>query len=85
MTSTPISHTKHDVPGADGIWRPGATSHEESGTDLRDYLRPLEQVHNSALHGSGVADGLALSAVPGGTSVRVGPGSRSTPPVGTSC
>jgi len=74
VTRTPISHAKHDVPGADGIWRPGATSHEESGTDLRDYLRPLEQVHAGALHGSGVAEGLTLSAVPGGTTVRVGPG-----------
>ena len=71
---TGISHTKHDVPGTVGVWRPGATSHQESGTDLQDYLRPLEQAHAGALHGTGVAAGFALAAAPGATTVRVGPG-----------
>jgi hypothetical protein len=62
------------VPGSDGVWRPGATSHEESGGDLEGYLRPLEQAHATALHGFGVAAGLTLSATAGAGTVHIGPG-----------
>ncbi|HET6393388.1 MAG TPA: hypothetical protein VFG13_11260 [Blastococcus sp.] len=61
MPAKPIKHIEHRVPGT-AVWRPGSTSHEESGTDLRDYLRPLEQVHNSVLHGSGVVAGSPSAA-----------------------
>ena len=73
MATQRISHIEHRVPGT-GVWRPGETSHEESGTDLEGYLRPLEQVHASALHGSGVAEGLTVLAAPGSATVRVAPG-----------
>jgi len=70
----PINHTEHDVPGAAGVSRPGSTSHAEAGLDLAQYLRPLEQAHASALHGRGIAAGLAVTAAPGTTTLRVAPG-----------
>jgi len=73
VPARPISHVEHRVPGTE-VWRPGGTSHEESGTDLGNYLRPLEQVHAGALHGSGVVEGLAVSTHPGSSSVVVAPG-----------
>ncbi len=74
MEPEPISRIEHGVPGAEGIWRPGGPSHEESGTDLEVHVRPLEQVHAGVLHGSGVAAGLAVRAAPGTSAVRVLPG-----------
>src|SRR4051794_31431380 len=74
VTNAAISHTKHDIPGTDGVRRPGSTSHEESGTDLEGYLRPLEEAHVTALHGSGVAFGLTLSATTGSADILIGPG-----------
>jgi len=70
----PINRTEHDVPGAPEVSRPGGTSHAEDGLDLRQYLRPLEQAHAAALHGRGVAAGLAVSADAGTATLRVAPG-----------
>ena len=72
MTSRRISRTEYRVPGS-GLPRLGATTHAESGVDLEEYLRPLEQVHTSA-HGSGVVEGLTVTAVPGASVVRITPG-----------
>lgn len=74
MALLPINRTEHDVPGAPGVSRPGSTSHAEDGLDLTQYLRPLEQAHASALHGRGVAAGLAVSADAGSAMLRVTPG-----------
>ncbi|MGK5169325.1 hypothetical protein [Geodermatophilus sp. CPCC 205761] len=71
MEPRPISHTEYGVGTTPGVPRPGSTSHEESGIDLESYLRPLEQAHAGALHGRGVAVGLAVRAVPGESVVRV--------------
>ena len=73
MTSQEIQRTEYLVPGS-GLPRLGSTTHAESAVDVAGYLRPLEQVHGSALHGSGVAEGLAVTAVPGSASVQIGPG-----------
>jgi hypothetical protein len=73
VVSRRIDHTEHRVPGTT-VWRPGGTSHEEGGTDLEQYLRSLEQVHASALHGTGIAEGFTVSAEAGATTVRVSPG-----------
>ena len=73
MALQQISHVEHRVPDT-GVFRPGSTSHEESGTDLESYLRPLEQAHGVGLHGAGVAAGLSVLAVPGSVKVKVAPG-----------
>lgn len=73
MALQQISHVEHRVPDT-GVFRPGSTSHEESGTDLESYLRPLEQAHGVGLHGTGVAAGLSVLAVPGSVKVKVAPG-----------
>ena len=73
MTSQKIQRTEYLVPGS-GLPRLGSTTHAESAVDVTGYLVPLEQVHGSALHGSGVADGLAVTAVPGSASVQIAPG-----------
>jgi hypothetical protein len=70
----PISRTEYGLGTAPGVPRPGATSHEESGTDLDSYLRALEQAHAGALHGRGTATGLTVRAVTGEAVVRVAPG-----------
>ena len=80
MGSRPISRTEHHVPGAlPDAWRPGAASHQESGTDVENYHRALEQAHTTALHGHGIAQGLAIRATPGGTTVRISPGTAVDP------
>jgi hypothetical protein len=74
VTIGPISRTRHDVPDFDRSWRQGPTSHEESGIDVADYVQALERAHLLALHGSGIAAGLAVSADVGDTRIRIGPG-----------
>lgn len=73
MTSQEIQRTEYLVPGS-GLPRLGPTTHAESAIDVSGYLRPLEQVHGSTLHGLGVADGLAVSAAAGSASVTIAPG-----------
>ena len=58
----------------DGDPRDGTTSMAESRRDMEEHLLPLLRVHASALHGSGVATGLAVTATTGGTTIAVGPG-----------
>jgi len=72
MTSRRIDRTEYRVPGS-GLPRLGNTSHAESGVDVEGYLQPLEQVHGSA-HGTGVVEGLAVTAIPGSAVLRVAPG-----------
>ncbi|MGK5110674.1 MULTISPECIES: tail fiber domain-containing protein [unclassified Geodermatophilus] len=74
MDPQPISWTEYGVPTAPGTWRPEEARCRESGTDQVGQLRPLERAHLGALHGHGVASGLAVRATAGETAVRVAPG-----------
>lgn len=50
------------------------THHSESRTDMEDYARHLEVIHNSGLHGWGIAGGLQVTATPGQSVVTIKPG-----------
>ena len=73
MTAEQIVRVEHLTPGSTDP-RPGFPTYEEADADLTGYTRPLERVHASALHGSGVAEGLEVVATVGTGTVRVRPG-----------
>ena len=62
MTSPqPLARTQHRnlVTGVD---LGGSTVHRESRVDIEEYLEPIAAVRTKALHGSGVATGLRVTA-----------------------
>ena len=71
MTQQPLPLVRTDY-----IKRPEdpPTLHSESKTDMESYVRQLEIIHNTGLHGWGVAGGLQVTATAGGTTVTVKPG-----------
>ena len=64
----PLTRTNYEGKDDESVTRP------ESRTDMADYHRHLESLHNAGLHGWGIASGLQVSATLGETGVRVAPG-----------
>ena len=61
VPAKPISHIEHQVPGT-AVWRPGSPATRRAAPICGTTCAPLEQVHNSCLHGSGVVEGFTVSA-----------------------
>ena len=51
-----------------------SVTRSESRTDMASYHRHLESIHNTGLHGWGIAAGLQVNATLGETTVRIAPG-----------
>jgi hypothetical protein len=75
MTAKKLSRTTYRDPTLPmSPIRPGDAARAECALDMDEYYRPLEQVHGSALHDFGVAQGLRIEATNGAPGVRVLPG-----------
>ena len=68
MAQAPIPHVERPV------YFDGKRLTADDLTDASDYSRALRELHNRALHGWGVALGLAATGVRGARTVRVDPG-----------
>lgn len=56
-----------------GPKRQGDAGYRAVGVDMEEFYRPMERLHAIAAHGSGIGQGLNVSAI-GQTSVRIEPG-----------
>ncbi len=73
MITGPLRRTQYwNV--AIGTVRTGSTGHGESLTDFESYLAALEQVRNGAMFGTGVVQGLTVTAAAGAAGLTVSPG-----------
>jgi hypothetical protein len=69
----PLTRTAYRDPATD-LERDGSAARRETLLDHEQYQRPLERVHNTALHSPGVATGLEVLATEDTEGLRVLPG-----------
>jgi hypothetical protein len=73
--STGLVRTQYwNVSGPNPTPRSGMTSRAESRTDVEGYLLAADAARNAAIHGSGVAGGLQVSATAGAAGITVATG-----------
>jgi hypothetical protein len=75
MASENLTRTTYRDPTSPGNpIRGGDAARAEADRDMEQFYRPLERAHGSALHGWGVAAGLAVEAVPNAPGLTILPG-----------